>query len=138
MNVPYRQERHELPMVGLVVGLAAITAVIYLMMGWDWLGVGDLTAEEGPSGIIYVAAGSYLVGGLLILLRRRWLWVMGAVINALVILFFFSMYQERPAVLLSPGGIVSKAAQILLEVGLIYLIVTDWLRSRRKSRGQAE
>ena len=56
---------------------------------------------------------------------------MGAVINALVILFFFSMYQERPAVLLSPGGIVSKAAQILLEVGLIYLIVTDWLRSRR-------
>jgi len=131
MNVPYRQERNELPVVWLAVGLAAITAVIYIMMGWDWLGVGDLTAEEGPPGIIYVAAGSYLVGGLLILLRRRWLWVMGAVINALVILFFFSMYQERPAVLLSPGGIVSKAAQILLEVGLIYLIVTDWLRSRR-------
>ena len=139
MNATIRQERNEeLPVVWLAVGLAVITAVIYLMMGWDWLGVGDLTAEEGPSGIIYVAAGSYLVGGLLILLRRRWLWVMGAVINALVILFFFSMYQERPAVLLSPGGIVSKAAQILLEVGLIYLIVTDWLRSRRKSRGQAE
>jgi hypothetical protein len=138
MNIPYKQERNELPVVWLVVGLAAVTAVIYIMMGWDWLGVGDLTAEEGPSGIIYVAAGSYLVGGLLIFLRRRWLLVMGAVINALVILFFFSMYQERPAVLLSPGGIVSKAAQILLEVGLIYLIVTDWLRSRRKSRGQAE
>jgi len=138
MNVPYRQERNELPVVWLAVGLAVVTAVIYIMMGWDWLGVGDLTAEEGPPGIIYVAAGSYLVGGLLILLRRRWLWVMGAVINALVILFFFSMYQERPAVLLSPGGIVSKAAQILLEVGLIYLIVADWLRSRRKNRGQAK
>ena len=138
MNVPYRQERHELPVVWLAVGLAVVTAVIYIMMGWDWLGVGDLTAEEGPPGIIYVAAGSYLVGGLLILLRRRWLWVMGAVINALVILFFFSMYQERPAVLLSLGGIVSKAAQILLEVGLIYLIVADWLRSRRKNRGQAK
>jgi hypothetical protein len=132
MNIPYKQERNELPVVWLVVGLAAVTAVIYIMMGWDWLGVGDLTAEEGPSGIIYVAAGSYLVGGLLILLRRRWLWVMGAVINALVILFFFSIYQERPAVLLSPGGIISKAAQILLEVGLIYLIVTDWLRSRNR------
>jgi len=93
--------------------------------------VGDITAEEGPAGITYVAAGSYLVGGLLILLRRRWLWVMGAVINALVILFFFTRYQARPAVLLSPAGIVSKAAQILLEVGLIYLIVSDWLRGRQ-------
>ncbi|MFO7539453.1 MAG: hypothetical protein R6X32_15540 [Chloroflexota bacterium] len=46
--------------------------------------------------------------------------------------------NELPAVLLSPGGIISKGAQILLEVGLIYLIVTDWLRSSRKNRGQAE
>jgi hypothetical protein len=131
MNVPYKQERNELPVVWLVVGLAAVTAVIYIMMDFNWLAVGDLGLDERPSGIIYVAAGSYLVGGLLILLRRRWLWVIGAVINALVILFFFSIYQERPAVLLSPGGIISKAAQILLEVGLIYLIVTDWLQARR-------
>lgn len=131
MNATIRQERKELPVVWLVAGMAVLTAVIYLMMGWDWLGVGDITAEERPAGITYVAAGSYLVGGLLILLRRRWLWVMGAVINALVILFFFTMYQARPAVLLSPAGILSKAAQILLEVGLIYLIVSDWLRGRQ-------
>jgi hypothetical protein len=130
MNVPYAQHRNELPVIWLVVGLAVLTAVIYIMMDFNWLAVGDLGLDERPSGIIYVAAGSYLVGGLLILLRRRWLWVMGAVINALVILFFFSAYQERPAVLLSPDGIISKAAQILLEVGLIYLIVTDWLHSR--------
>lgn len=132
MNATIRQERKELPVVWLVAGMAVLTAVIYLMMGWDWLGVGDITAEERPAGITYVAAGSYLVGGLLILLRRRWLWVMGAVINALVILFFFTMYQARPAVLLSPAGILSKAAQILLEVGLIYLIVSDWLRRRQE------
>jgi hypothetical protein len=131
MNVPYEQHRNELPVIWLVVGLAVVTAVIYIMMDLNWLAVGDLGLDERPSGIIYVAAGSYLVGGLLILLRRRWLWVMGAVINALVILFFFSAYQERPAVLLSPGGIISKAAQILLEVGLIYMIITDWLHSRR-------
>jgi hypothetical protein len=131
MNATIRQERNELPVVWLVVGMALVTAVIYIMMDLNWLAVGDLGLDERPSGIIYVAAGSYLVGGLLILLRRRWLWVMGAVINALVILFFFSAYQERPAVLLSPGGIISKAAQILLEVGLIYMIVTDWLQARR-------
>jgi hypothetical protein len=131
MNVPYEQHRNELPVIWLVVGLAVVTAVIYIMMDLNWLAVGDLGLDERPSGIIYVAAGSYLVGGLLILLRRRWLWVMGAVINALVILFFFSAYQERPAVLLSPGGIISKVAQILLEVGLIYMIITDWLHSRR-------
>ena len=117
--------------------MAAATAVIYLMMDWNWLSVGDLGLDERPSAIIYVAAGSYLVGGLLILLRRRWLWVMGAAINALVILFFFSAYQERPAVLLSPGGVISKAAQILLELGLLYLIITDWLRSRRKAKSEA-
>jgi hypothetical protein len=126
----YKQERNELPVVWLVVGNGGGNGRYLHHDGFQLAGCGGFRADERPSGIIYVAAGSYLVGGLLILLRRRWLWVMGAVINALVILFFFSIYQERPAVLLSPGGIISKAAQILLEVGLIYLIVTDWLHSR--------
>jgi len=93
--------------------------------------VGDLQTADPPDTIIYVAASCYLLGGLLILLRRRWLWVVGATINALVMLVFFSAYLERPAVLFSPGRVIAKAAQLLLEVGLIYLIVTDWRRSRR-------
>ncbi len=131
MRVMPVQRPDNWQLIWLVMGAAVLTAVVYLLLGWDILGAGDLTAEEGPPGIIYVAAGSYLVGGLLILLRRRWLWIMGAVINALVLLFFFTLYAERPSVLLSPGGLFSKAAQILLEVGLIYLIVSDWLRRRK-------
>ena len=42
-----------------------------------------------------------------------------------VVLFFFQLYENRPGVLFSPGGIVTKAAQILLEVVLVYLLVTD-------------
>jgi hypothetical protein len=85
--------------------------------------------DEKPPAIIYVAAGCYLLGGLLILLRRRWLLIFGAGINALVILFFFRMYQDRPAVMFSPGGLVSKIAQILLEVTLLYIIAINWRKS---------
>jgi hypothetical protein len=57
----------------------------------------------------------------------------GAVFNALVIVFYLNLYLERPAVLFSPGGLVSKVAQLLLEVALIYLILTNWLTARRGS-----
>lgn len=104
------------------VMLAFIAALSYILMELNLLGVGDLGADEKPAGIIYVAAGCYLLGGLLILLRKRGLLVFGAVINALVMFFFFTAYQNRPAVMFSAGGLVSKAAQILLEVALLYLI----------------
>ena len=95
-------------------------------MQFNTLGVGDLQVGEKPAGIIYVAAGCYLVGGLLILLRNRGLLLFGAFINAMVILFFFNMYQNRPAVMLSPGGLISKIAQVLLEVMLIYVLAVNW------------
>jgi hypothetical protein len=115
----------------LAVGLAIFTAVTYLLMVWNVLGVGDLQMDEKPAGIIYFAAGCYLVGGLLILLRNRWLLLFGAFINAMVILFFFNMYQDRPAVIFSPGGLISKIAQILLEMALIYVIVLVWKRGKK-------
>jgi len=108
--------------------LAFAAAASYVLIGLGVLSVGDLTKAEAPSGITYVAAGGYALGGLLILLRRRWLWVVGAVLNALVVAFFLMAYVGRPAVLTSPGGLVSKAAEILLEVALIYLIVTEGRR----------
>jgi hypothetical protein len=115
----------------LAVALALLAALAYVLIGFHILAVGDLQTADRPDTIIYVAAGSYLLGGLLILLRRRWLWIVGASINALVMFVFFSAYLERAAVLFSPGALITKAAQLLLEVGLIYLIVTDWRRLRR-------
>jgi hypothetical protein len=115
----------------LAVGLAILTAVAYLLMIWNVLGVGDLQMDEKPAGIIYFAAGCYLVGGLLILLRNRWLLLFGAFINAMVIFFFFNMYQNRPAVMFSPGGLISKIAQILLEIALIYVIVLVWKHGKK-------
>src|SRR5688572_1066207 len=104
-----REPRHRVRVLQLSVVLAVIAAASYVLIGRHVLAVGDLQTTEQPATIIYVAAGSYLLGGLLILLRRRWLWMVGAVINALVMLFFVTAYLDRPAVLFSPGGLLSKA-----------------------------
>ena len=116
------------------VALALLVAISYVLIGFNVLAVGDLQAGERPAAIIYVAAASYVVGGLLILARRRWLWITGAAINALVIFFFIQMYLERTSVLFSPGGIVSKAAQLLLEVSLLYLIFAGWRWGRNRTQ----
>lgn len=119
--------------IWLSVTLALIAAFSYLLIQLGLLGVGNLQPTEEPSGIVYVAAGGYLLGGLLILVRRRWLWIVGAVINALVILFFVMAYLNRPAVMFSPGGLTTKTAQLLLEVSLLFLIITGWHRSRHEA-----
>ena len=124
---------HRVRVMWLAVALALIAALSYMMIQLGLLGVGDLQLTEGPPAIVYMAAGSYLLGGLLILVRRRWLWIVGAVMNALVILFFVMAYQHRPAVMFSPGGLATKAAQLLLEVSLLYLIMAGWHHSRRQA-----
>jgi hypothetical protein len=133
MTTTRQTDTHRFSLIWLAVALAVIAALAYVLIALKILAVGDLQPAEGPPSVVYFAAGSYLVGGLLILLRNRWLWVVGAVINALVILFFFNLYQDRPAVMFSLGGLASKAAQVLLEVVLVYLIVSDWLRSRHEA-----
>jgi hypothetical protein len=108
------------------VALALLAALSYALMALNLLSVGDLQMDEKPAFIIYVAAGCYLLGGLLILLRNRALLLFGAFINAMVILFFFNLYKDRPTVMLSPGGMISKIAQILLEIALLYFIALIW------------
>ena len=124
---------NRIRVIGLAVALALIAAASYVLIGFKILAVGDLQTAEAPATIIYVAAGCYLLGGLLILLHRRWLWIAGAGINALVMLAFVNLYLNRPAVLFSPGGLVSKAAQLLLEVALLYLILTEGRRAQRRT-----
>jgi hypothetical protein len=119
----------------IAVGLAIFTALTYALMVWNVLGVGDLQMDEKPAGIIYFAAGCYLVGGLLILLRNRWLLLFGAFINAMVVLFFFNLYKNRPAVIFSPGGMISKILQIALEIALIYVIVLVWKSGKNENPG---
>jgi len=125
------QSTNHTRVMWVAVVLALVTALSYSLMALNILGVGDLQMDERPAGIIYFAAGCYILGGLLILLRNRGLLLFGALINAMVILFFFNIYQNRPAVMFSPGGLISKVAQILLEAALIYVIVVNWRKSSK-------
>lgn len=130
MNALQHNKTKRGPIIWLAVGLALLATLSYLLIQLGALGVGNLRPAEMPSVIVSVAASGYLLGGLLILARRRWLWIAGAMINALVILFFVLAYLHRPAVLFSPGGLVTKMVELLLEGCLLALIVTSWHRSR--------
>lgn len=120
---------HTSQVIWVAVSMAALAALSYILMKAGWLGIGSLQMAPDESIIIDVAAGGYLLGGILILLRMRWLWIIGALINGMVLLFYFSMYAQRPDVLLSAGGLSSKVMQIVLEAALLYLIV--WAGRRR-------
>lgn len=129
MNTEH-SDSHYVHIMWAAVALAMGTALAYVLIALNLLGVGDLKMDEKPATIIYVAAGCYLLGGLLILLRNRPLLLFGAFINAMVLLFFFNLYKDRPAVIFSPGGLISKIAQLLLEVALIYVIVAIWRKPK--------
>ncbi len=107
----------------LAVLFAWMAAAGYLLLAAGVLGTGGYQPEPGGEGIVVVAAVGYAVGGALVLLRRRWLWIVGAVLNALVMLMFFSAYASDPSVLLSAGGLATKVAQISLEATLLVLIL---------------
>ena len=107
-------------MIGCMV-LAFIAAVFYILLAAGILTV-SLESRDWQRALVYVAAGCYILGGLLIMAGKRWLWIIGLVMNTLVIAFFFMMYRNNPAVMLSLPGLGTKIPQIILEAGLIYLI----------------
>ncbi len=117
----------------LIIGctaLAGLAALVYFLTGAGILQPGNLTPEEAPAAMGYASGIGYLIGGFLILLRKRWVWIIGGILNMMVIAMFFKLYSQRPDVLLSLPGVMTKSAQIVLEVGLISLIITHKPKTR--------
>jgi hypothetical protein len=109
----------------ICMALAFIAALIYIFMARGIIHAGDLApGEEGLPPYFYVVPGGYILGGLLILGKKRWLWITGAVINGFGVAMFYYAYYAKPEIMLSAPGLITKIAQILMEIGLIYLIVT--------------
>ena len=110
-------------MVGCMV-LASIAAIFYVLLASRVITASTLESKDWQRVLVYIAGGGYMLGGLLILIQKRWLWIVGLVINTLVMVFFFVLYRNSPAVILSLPGLGTNIPQLLLEVGLVYLIVT--------------
>jgi hypothetical protein len=120
-------------MKGIIIAcltLALLSGVFYLLMGSGVIKLAALSSEEAPSVIADIAGGCYIVGGLLILVKKHWLWIVGLVMNTLVIAIFFQAYNQKPDIILSLPGLATKIPQILLEVGLIYLVTKYGRRAK--------
>jgi hypothetical protein len=113
--------------------LAMITAVTYILLLTGVLEV-SLKANEGPPAVFYLIPVAYLVGGTVIFLKKRTLWITGAILNAVPILGFYAgyIYLGKWDVIISAPGLITKIAQILLEAGLLYLIIKSKPRLRDK------
>ncbi|OGO00727.1 MAG: hypothetical protein A2Y90_04995 [Chloroflexi bacterium RBG_13_52_12] len=103
--------------------LAFVAALIYILMARGIMHAGDLVGGEGLPAYFYIVPGGYVLGGLLILLKKRWLWITGAAINGFGVLMFYVAYYAQPEIMLSAPGLITKIAQVLMEAGLIYMIV---------------
>jgi len=125
-------------LIWMCSALALLTTLAYVFIAVGFLPVSDSSVTAGDDSIIYVAAGGYFLGGLLIQLKHRWLWFIGLIINFLVIFFYFSMYLARPEILFSAGGLATKSLQVLLEVMLLVLLVRSWIINCKRSRSLEE
>jgi hypothetical protein len=96
--------------------LALVVAGVYFAIG---LGFAPEGFESPPAPVMVLAGVAYLVGGGLILFADRRLLLIGAVVNALVLLLFVASALRGTATIdaLSLSG---KAAQIALGVLLVW------------------
>ena len=107
--------------------LALISALGYILMITGVIEPGDLISEgEDMSPTLWIIPAGYILGGILIFLKKRWLWITGAIINGFAIVVFYTTYSGQADVLWSAPGLITKISQILLEIGLIYLLVTAY------------
>ena len=107
--------------------LALIAALGYILMITGVIEPGNLLEDDEPmSSALWIIPAGYVIGGLLIFLKQRWLWITGAIINGFGIIVFYVTYAGHPDVLWSAPGLITKIAQIPLEIGLLYLIATAY------------
>jgi hypothetical protein len=109
---------HQRRLVRLVAAsISALTAVLYLLIGFGVLQVVETSSPDAPSG------GAYLVGALLLIsLDRRSLWVAGACLQVAVIVMYVVVGQQRTPSF-EVWGLTIKAAQLVLLGALLYLAI---------------
>lgn len=115
----------------VAAGLAGATAFVYLLIGLKVVTVIEPDTGQPVFGIL-AALGWSLGVVLLLVIERRWVWVVGAVLQAFTILMYFNLASERtPAY--EEWGIVIRVLQVVLLVVLVYLAIRAPQGERRLS-----
>jgi hypothetical protein len=103
-----------LPEIG--AALAWVAAIVYVLIALDLV---DVAAPPRP--VMVLAAVAYLAGWVLMRRRERWLWRAGAIANVLVMVGFVISLAAGNAEI-EPMSVISKIAQVGLEVVLVVLV----------------
>ncbi len=126
-----RSANAQLPRWAFVsaTALATVAAAIYFVIG---LGMVPDDFKSPPAPVMLVAGVAYLVGGGLILIANRLLMFLGALVNVVVLgIFVVSVIAGNGT--LDGLSLIGKAAQVTLELFLIYFVVR--MGTRRATRG---
>jgi len=99
-------------------GLAALIAIVYFLIGFQLISVIDTPSDQIFG--IFAGAGYALGVALLLRVKRRIVWILGALLQVFVIFTYFNLASER-----SPAyevwGIALRVAQVLLLILLAFL-----------------
>lgn len=107
----------------LAIATSALTAVLYLLVGFELLYVGESTsgADAGLLGFGLMTAGTFAVATVLLaVLPHRWVWIVVAVLNALVIVGYFALAGARTPPF-EWSGLLIKAVQLVTLLATSYL-----------------
>ncbi len=115
--------------VRLILGLALFAGLGELLIALNVLTIGHLDMAAAPEALVYLAALGYLTGGLVILPRSRGMLFVGTLINAMLMIAYTNFSPNQPISELFAGGLVTKAAQTVLEAVLIYMILAAWQKA---------
>ena len=106
-----------IPWFGLLLSL--IAASVYFIIASP---ARPSDYKSPPTPVLIAAGLAYLIGGLLILLGDRRLLIFGAIVNVLV-LSAFTVAARMGRATVDGLSVTSKAAQVALEVLLLWLIL---------------
>jgi hypothetical protein len=117
----------------VAIGTSVLTALLYLLVGFEVLYVGESTSGADPGFLGFgLSAGAvfFASAGLLAVVERRWAWIAVALLNAAVILGYFAMAGIRQPPFEWPG-LAIKALQAVTLVILVGLAIRGRVIHRR-------
>lgn len=123
----------------VAAAVSAATALLYFGIGVGVLRVVDVARPDGPDMFLFgvSAGGAFALGAVLLLLvDHRGLWLLGALLQVLVIAMYVAISSQRTPPF-EAWGLTIKLLQAAVLVALAYLVLRQPVRRSPMARGPA-